>query len=214
MVRTPSQSSARSVGSRVMQASASLVRRPACGPGAPRRGAPTRASGVKRASASVRAAATSVHAQSVAEIHQKRGDGLTPSGLGVELSGVDVRSWTFEERRANITRALRDSNGLVLVRGMKGMTPREMVELSRAVGDGEVERNPGVDPKYLIDDWPEVQRIGEWWWDDSRRRHTRRRFYILRGWDGTTAAMGSGRLFSDRSRPPPLVGLPPPPSRE
>ena len=78
--------------------------------------------------------------------------------FGVVLSGADVRSWTFDERRRRLTRALQDSDGLVLIRGMTDLGPQEMVELSRAVGD-EVEQ-PGVDERFLIPGWPEVQVIG------------------------------------------------------
>jgi hypothetical protein len=44
------------------------------------------------------------------------------------------------------------------------------VELSRAVGDGEVERNPGVDARFLIPGWPEVQVIGNVRSDDGELR--------------------------------------------
>ena len=87
--------------------------------------------------------------------HEPLGEG----SFGVVLSGADVRSWTFDERRRRLTQALQDSDGLVLIRGMTDLGPQEMVELSRAVGD-EVERNPGVDERFLIPGWPEVQVIG------------------------------------------------------
>lgn len=87
--------------------------------------------------------------------------GLGGGAFGLELSGAEVRSWrTFEERRWRLTRALSDSGGLVLIRGLAEMTPEELVEFSRAVGD-DVERNPGISSKFLIAGWPEIQVIGE-----------------------------------------------------
>ena len=54
-----------------------------------------------------------------------------------------------------LSSALRESNGLVLVRGLHGLTPEELVEVSRALG--AVESNPGVNSRFLIPGWPEVQ---------------------------------------------------------
>ena len=76
-----------------------------------------------------------------------------------EIPGDALRSWTFEERRANLAAALDEGNGLVIVRGLHDLTPAELVDISRSVGP-DVERNPGVDPRYLVPDWPEVQVIG------------------------------------------------------
>ena len=76
-----------------------------------------------------------------------------------EIPGDALRSWTFEERRANLAAALDEGNGLVIVRGLHDLTPAELVDISRCVGP-DVERNPGVDPRYLVPDWPEVQVIG------------------------------------------------------
>jgi len=66
-----------------------------------------------------------------------------------------------EARRATLNDALTSSHGLVLLRGgLERINPRELVDISRAIGRGEVETNPGVDAKFLEADAREVQRIG------------------------------------------------------
>jgi hypothetical protein len=77
------------------------------------------------------------HADYMAEQEQGASQKFLSSAgdFGLELSAAELCSWSPEERAARLRAALRESSGLVLVRGMHQLTPGDLVEISRALGE-------------------------------------------------------------------------------
>jgi len=93
-------------------------------------------------------------------VHKGFGD---DAGFG---AWVEVPSLDWSD--AGAVRAVRDAAvgafkgqgaGVVVVRGLPLMEPETVVDVSRWFG-AHVERNPGVDPAFLLPGWPEIQRLG------------------------------------------------------
>ena len=82
---------------------------------------------------------------------------LTPSGFGVEVSGVNISE--LDGRTGQIlTDAFNTHGGLLVLRHQVLENPDHLCQLAALFG--EVELNEKYDPRYLLPDHPEVLRIG------------------------------------------------------
>ena len=82
---------------------------------------------------------------------------LTPSGFGVEISGIDISK--LRERTSQILiDAFNAHGGLLVLRDQVLKNPDHLCQLAALFGD--VERNEKYDPHYLLPDHPEILRVG------------------------------------------------------
>ena len=82
---------------------------------------------------------------------------LTPSGFGVEISGIDISK--LRERTGQILiDAFNAHGGLLVLRDQVLKNPDHLCQLAALFGD--VERNEKYDPHYLLPDHPEILRVG------------------------------------------------------
>lgn len=82
---------------------------------------------------------------------------LTPSGFGVEVSGVDISK--LDDQTGQILTDAFDAHGGLLVLRDQGLeNPDDLYQLAALFG--EIEHNEKYDPRYLLPDHPEILRIG------------------------------------------------------
>ena len=82
---------------------------------------------------------------------------LTPSGFGVEISGIDI-SKLRERTGLKQIDAFNAHGGLLVLRDQVLKNPDHLCQLAALFGD--VERNEKYDPHYLLPDHPEILRVG------------------------------------------------------